>query len=92
MSNRDDQKVLRNIQIILSSKGLTPSQLREQIGGLINDELSTGSFVCDKAWQKCEVKVPTIYPLIHRERQQPIGSCAVHGGVFVQPEPTTTVA
>ena len=92
MSNYDAQEVLRHIQIILSSEGLTPCQLREQIDGLINEELSNSTLVCDKAWQKCEFKVSTIYPLTHWTHQLPVGNCSIHGGVFVKPVPTSTVA
>ena len=92
MTNYDAQKVVRHIQIILSRKGLTPCQLREEIGELIEDELRDDTLVCDKAWQKCEVKVPTISPLIHGTRQQPVGSCATHNGLFIRPEPSATVA
>ena len=92
MSNYDAQEVLRHIQIILSSEGLTPCQLREKIGDLINDELNNGTLVCDKAWQKCESKVSTIYPLTPWTHQLPVGNCAIHGGIFVKPVPSSTVA
>ena len=92
MSKYDAHEVLRHIQIILSRKRLTPCQLREEIGGLINDELSNRTVVCDKAWKKCEFKVPTVYPLTQWTNQLPIGNCAIHGGVFIKPEPTITAA
>lgn len=92
MTNHDAREVLLHIQAILNRKGLTPCQVREDIGALISDELSNGSLFCDRAWRKCEVKSPTIYPLIHWTRQQPLGSCVTHGGEFIKPESTTSVA
>jgi hypothetical protein len=89
MTDHDTREVLYHIQAILNRKGLTPCQLREGIGALVSGELGNDTLVCDKAWQKCEVKVPTIYPLVQWSLQRPLGSCSIHGGVFTKPESTS---
>ena len=92
MTDHDALKVLRNIQVELSSKGLTECQLRENIGSLVSEEFSQSYLVCDKAWRTCEAKVESIYPLLHWSNLTSVGTCVVHGGEFHRASPTVSIA
>ena len=92
MDNHDAREVLIHIQAILNRKGLSPCQVRADIDMLISGELSKGDLICDKAWQQCELKGQTFYPVVHWAPKQPPGRCAIHGGKFIKPESTSSAA